>query len=147
MKDPTLAEYYARRVSEYEEIYAKPERQSDLHALKDHIKNLLHGHHTLEIACGTGYWTTVVGETAASVLGIDLHTSVLERAMARCRGQPHVRFQQADAYLKNITVINHLGHRIDSLYDEFDSLSGIRHRSKMAFLFHRNIENLIFRYK
>ena len=32
-----LADYYAQRAAEYERIYAKPERQADLAALRDRI--------------------------------------------------------------------------------------------------------------
>ena len=52
----------------------------------------------LEIACGTGYWTEVIGGVAASVLATDINASMLELARKRCSHLPGVRFQQADAY-------------------------------------------------
>ncbi|HEY6168738.1 MAG TPA: class I SAM-dependent methyltransferase, partial [Verrucomicrobiae bacterium] len=55
-----LAEYYARRAGEYERIYAKPERQADLAALRARLAEAFRGRRVLEIACGTGYWTEVI---------------------------------------------------------------------------------------
>ena len=39
----SLADYYARRAAEYERIYAKPERQADLAALRSRIAGLFAG--------------------------------------------------------------------------------------------------------
>ena len=52
-----LAAYYAQRAAEYERIYAKPERQADLAALRARFGKLFKGKRVLELACGTGYWT------------------------------------------------------------------------------------------
>src|SRR5712692_10327984 len=59
-----MREYYARRAVEYERVYAKPERQDDLARLRRLLQADLAGHDVLEIACGTGYWTTAIAETA-----------------------------------------------------------------------------------
>lgn len=93
-----MLEYYARRASEYERIYAKPERQADLAVLRERIGGMFAGRPVLELACGTGYWTGVIAARAARVLALDRNEAVLE--VARAKGWPagRVRFGIGDAY-------------------------------------------------
>jgi len=93
-----LLEYYRRRAGEYESIYAKPERQADLAWLRSHIPQRLAGRRVLEIACGTGYWTTLIARSAASVVATDAAEEPM--ALARAKDYPpgSVRFAHADAY-------------------------------------------------
>jgi SAM-dependent methyltransferase len=92
-----MVEYYARRAREYEQIYHKPERQADLLLLKAHLRQLLAGQHVLEVACGTGYWTAVLAETAASIVATDINTEVLDVARAKALGPAPVTLAQAEA--------------------------------------------------
>ena len=80
-----MVQYYADRASEYERIYAKPERQSDLATLKDLIRKTFLDRSVLEIACGTGYWTEVLAGCAQSVVATDINEDVLEIARAKDR--------------------------------------------------------------
>ena len=59
-----LKQYYARRAAEYEVIYAKPERQVDLAAMKLAIAEAFQGRSVVEIACGTGWWSSSSRSTA-----------------------------------------------------------------------------------
>lgn len=52
-----LAAYYAQRAAEYERIFAKPERQADLAALKARVRKMFTNRKVLELACGTGFQT------------------------------------------------------------------------------------------
>lgn len=90
--------YYAARAREYEQIYAKPERQADLRVLEALIPRLLAGRHILEVACGTGYWTQFLANTAPHILATDVNAEVL--AVAAHKGLPaaQVTFQVEDAY-------------------------------------------------
>jgi ubiquinone/menaquinone biosynthesis C-methylase UbiE len=90
--------YYARRASEYESIYAKAERQDDLASLKKRLPELISGLEVLEIACGTGYWTQVIADSANSILATDLSEEVLNIARQKSYGRCQVAFQLADAY-------------------------------------------------
>jgi demethylmenaquinone methyltransferase/2-methoxy-6-polyprenyl-1,4-benzoquinol methylase len=93
----SLIDYYAKRAGEYERIYQKPERHADLAALKKLCAQSLAGHDVLEIACGTGYWTQPVSQTAKSIVATDINDEVLQIARAkeyRCA----VSFQQADVF-------------------------------------------------
>ena len=78
-----LVDYYAKRANEYERIYQKPERQKDLANLRKLFRQAFAGHSVLEIACGTGYWTQVVAETAKSITATDINDDVLQIARAK----------------------------------------------------------------
>lgn len=92
------AVYYPRRAPEYDEIYARPERQEDLAVLKTKVPELLAGLDVLEIACGTGWWTQWIVPAAASVLGTDLSPEMLAQAQAKAWPSGGVTFRCLDAY-------------------------------------------------
>jgi SAM-dependent methyltransferase len=94
----TIAEYYRQRAAEYDEVYAKPERQRDLAELKALLPPLVAGRRVLEIAAGTGYWTQVITRTAASVTATDLNAQPLAVAAARDYGPAAPLLMTADAY-------------------------------------------------
>ena len=96
--DDALRRYYAARAREYEAIYAKPERQRDLRRLERDIPARLAGRRVLEIACGTGYWTRLLAQSAAHVVGVDASAQTLEVARAKGLPQDRVEFRLADAY-------------------------------------------------
>ena len=93
----SLIDYYAKRANEYERIYKKPERQADLAALRKLCAQSLAGHNVLEIACGTGYWTQPVSQTAKSIVATDINDEVLQIARAK-KYHCEVSFQQADVF-------------------------------------------------
>jgi len=93
-----LVEYYRRRAGEYEAIYAKPERQADLAVLRKEVPQRLAGRRVLEIACGTGYWTTLVAPLAASIVATDMAEEPMAIAQAKAYPPGRVRFAAADAY-------------------------------------------------
>jgi demethylmenaquinone methyltransferase/2-methoxy-6-polyprenyl-1,4-benzoquinol methylase len=93
-----LVDYYRRRAREYEAIYAKPERQGDLHFLREHIPSRLAGRRVLEVACGTGYWTVLVARTAAGIVAVDAAEEPMRIATSKDYGERNVCFELADAY-------------------------------------------------
>jgi demethylmenaquinone methyltransferase/2-methoxy-6-polyprenyl-1,4-benzoquinol methylase len=97
LASPELIDYYRRRAAEYEAIYAKPERQTDLAILRQAIPAKLRGARVLEIACGTGYWTQLVTEVAAEVVATDLAEEPMRIAQSKSYGKQPV-FAFADAY-------------------------------------------------
>ena len=96
--DPAMKAYYADRAREYERIYAKAERQTDLRKLEELIPAALSGRKVLEVACGTGYWTQHIARTALQVLATDLTEETLEVARSKSLPEKKVRFAIADAY-------------------------------------------------
>ena len=97
MKSAELVDYYRRRAAQYEAIYEKPERQRDLALLRTKLAEVFARLRVLEVACGTGYWTQVIAETAKSVVAADL----AEEPMNIARAKRYARdpfFVSADAY-------------------------------------------------
>lgn len=93
-----LAAYYARCAGTHEDAYRKPERQADLAILHDRVRDAVRGHRVLEVACGAGYWTGQLAQSAASVLATDINPQMIERAQARGLPAGKLRFALANAY-------------------------------------------------
>jgi demethylmenaquinone methyltransferase/2-methoxy-6-polyprenyl-1,4-benzoquinol methylase len=108
-----LAAYYVRRAAEYERIYAKPERQTDLAALRARIGKLFAGRKVLELACGTGYWTEAIAPQAAQLTALDVNEEVLEIARSK-KNAAKVEFVRGSAY-----EIPDFGRRHDALFAGF----------------------------
>ncbi|MCY0725645.1 class I SAM-dependent methyltransferase, partial [Klebsiella pneumoniae] len=79
-------------------FYAKPERQADLLLLKKKVSELLSNARVLEVACGTGYWTTVIANAARSVSATDVAEEPMNIARAKAYPKRNVTFVEADAY-------------------------------------------------
>ncbi|MFX1310416.1 MAG: class I SAM-dependent DNA methyltransferase [Promethearchaeota archaeon] len=98
-----IQQYYANRAKEYDLTYQRPERQDDLKKICSLLKKLLHGHHVLEIACGTGYWTKIIASVAKSITATDINNEVLQIARNKLINSKKVAFIHDDSYsLKKI---------------------------------------------
>lgn len=93
-----LRTYYARRAPEYERVYDKPERQAEMVVLRENVATLLAGRRVLEIACGTGYWTSVIAPSARYVMATDAVEEVLAIARTKTLPPGRVEFRIADAF-------------------------------------------------
>jgi SAM-dependent methyltransferase len=91
-----IVQYYKQRASEYEKIYARPERQADLAEAAAILKNIFAGKNVFEIACGTGYWTQCIAETASSILATDINPEVLDIAKQKHYDNARVSFAVTD---------------------------------------------------
>ena len=92
-----MQSYYAARANEYDAVYEKPERQSDLRDIERWLPAVLGGRRILEIACGTGYWTQFLAPEAASIVAIDSAEETLRIARNRVTAG-NVSFALGDAY-------------------------------------------------
>lgn len=92
-----IQSYYAARAEEYDDVYRKPERQSDLRAIERWLPAVFAGATVLEIACGTGYWTRFIAPAAAAVAAIDSAPETLRLAEQRSSAN-NVEFRVGDAY-------------------------------------------------
>ncbi len=94
-----IVDYYRRRAGEYDEIYEwrDPHRQEEQELLGDAMKRSLRGRRVLEVACGTGYWTEVLSESARMITATDIGEEVIELAKKKRYHCP-VRFKREDAY-------------------------------------------------
>lgn len=93
-----MTDYYAKRASEYECIYQKPERQENLKQIQSVLAGSFGGLNLLEIACGTGYWTQFACKSARSIVATDYNVEVLDIARAKNYGVCPITFVKADAY-------------------------------------------------
>ena len=104
-----LADYYAQRASEYEEVYARADRRGGVELLKRKLPELFGGRRVLEVACGTGFWTGAIASTAASIDALDVNDEVLEIARAKKIGK--VSYLRGSAY-----ALPDFGRRHDALF-------------------------------
>ena len=97
--DDKLVEYYRRRAGEYEEIYdwRDSDRQREQDLLSTAIRDSLRGRDVLEVACGTGWWTRILSESARSIMATDLGDEVMDIAREKKYLCP-VTFRREDAY-------------------------------------------------
>lgn len=95
--DLPMRRYYAARAPEYDRVYQKPERQADIHALKQWLPSRFLGRRVLEVACGTGYWTQVIAPVASMMVALDAAPETLRVAKARV-SSGKVEFVEGDAY-------------------------------------------------
>jgi demethylmenaquinone methyltransferase/2-methoxy-6-polyprenyl-1,4-benzoquinol methylase len=92
-----LLRYYAERAPDFDKVYARPERQGDLRALRNLLSRWFAGQRVLEVACGTGYWTGCIAGSAHSVLATDLSDEMLAVARRRHFQRGNVSLQRVDA--------------------------------------------------
>ncbi|MGH3741686.1 MAG: class I SAM-dependent methyltransferase [Micromonosporaceae bacterium] len=86
--------YYRAGAGEYDRAYAEHE---DLRRLLAAADSLPIAGDVLELACGTGQWTSVLAARAGSVTALDASAEMLALARARA-ASPHVRFVQANVF-------------------------------------------------
>lgn len=112
--DESMRAYYARRAQSYERVYHKPERQADLRAIEAWLPAQFAGRAVLELACGTGWWTSHGARDARSWLATDVNPEPL--AIARSKALPScVRLAHVDAY----TLAGLDGERFDGAFAGF----------------------------
>jgi ubiquinone/menaquinone biosynthesis C-methylase UbiE len=94
-----MEEYYRRRAKEYEQMYYRsdPLWQKELKQIRNAIKKKLRGRRLLEIACGPGYWTQILSETARTIVATDAVQEMLKLAKTKKYGCP-VSLAKTDAY-------------------------------------------------
>ncbi len=93
-----LVAYYNDRAAEYEKIYAKPERQDDLLRAATIVQDIFANKQVLEIACGTGYWTERIAQSATSILATDINAAVIDVAKRKTYPNDKVFFEIADIF-------------------------------------------------
>ena len=94
-----MKEYYRRRAEEFEAVYhrADPARRAEIKRLSQAAQEALRGRRVLEVACGTGYWTRCVSQTAREITATDSVEEVLNVARRKIYHCP-VIFHLENAY-------------------------------------------------
>lgn len=104
-----MKEYYNKRAKEYEQIYHRddPVRQSELAKIKNLLRNSFRNKSVLEVACGTGYWTEAVAQTAKNITAVDYSVEMIQLAKTK---EIKATFIDDDAFsLKNVSDIFNAG--------------------------------------
>lgn len=104
-----MKEYYNKRAKEYEQIYHHddPVRQSELAKIKNLLRNSFRNKSVLEVACGTGYWTEAVAQTAKNITAVDYSVEMIQLAKTK---EIKATFIDDDAFsLKNVSDIFNAG--------------------------------------
>lgn len=86
--------YYRARAAEYDRVYAE---RDDLREVLSLIDSLPVAGDVLELACGTGRWTSLLAARARSVTAVDAAPEALALARERVTS-PAVRFECADVF-------------------------------------------------
>jgi SAM-dependent methyltransferase len=92
-----LTDYYRKRASEYDTLYATAAWQSELAVLRDWLVAQVRSRTILEVAAGTGYWTAVAAPVASAITATDINPEMLAIASAKELGA-HVALVQADCW-------------------------------------------------
>lgn len=101
-----LTEYYSKRANNYEKIYNRQDkiRRKEQEIIASYIKNSFKNKYVLEIACGTGYWTKYLIDSATKVISIDSSLEMLAIAAKRYASHSLINFLQMDAYIPPKTI-------------------------------------------
>jgi demethylmenaquinone methyltransferase/2-methoxy-6-polyprenyl-1,4-benzoquinol methylase len=94
--DESTEAYYARRATTYEEIYRRPVRQPDLALIKTRLAQVFAGKRVLDVASGTGFFTSAFAPFAREVVGVDTARETLD--IANQKQLPNTRFVVGNAY-------------------------------------------------
>jgi 2-polyprenyl-3-methyl-5-hydroxy-6-metoxy-1,4-benzoquinol methylase len=92
--------YYDRRADVYDVSmgYDNPDVVRVLAPVIAALQDEMRDRSALEIACGPGFWTQRVAESARSILATDYNDSTLAMARAKSIDPARVTFVRADAY-------------------------------------------------
>jgi len=99
MTDKDTINYYRERATEYEQIYYRdnPERRQEIADEVARLQKLVAGKKVLELACGTGYWTAAMAETASHVTALDIWPEMIAEAKKKPHKGP-VEFVAVDMF-------------------------------------------------
>jgi SAM-dependent methyltransferase len=96
----SIAKFYATLASEFDDMSGfGSEQVEQMYApLKEKYLAAFKDRDVLEVACGTGYWTTVLARTARSVFATDINPEQVEITRSKVQSFHNVRCQVASAY-------------------------------------------------
>lgn len=92
--------YYRARAAEYDVTSQPPGDPLAEHigAIRAALTGLALGGRVLEVAAGTGQWTGLLAATADELIVTDASPEMLVLNRQKVGGQPHVRYEMADAF-------------------------------------------------
>jgi multimeric flavodoxin WrbA/ubiquinone/menaquinone biosynthesis C-methylase UbiE len=145
---PKTTDYYRVRAKEYEQIYYRdnPERRQEIADEVVRLKQLVNGKKVLELACGTGYWTQVMSETAAHITALDIWPEMIDEAQKKTFNGP-VKFKVMDMFkgqlpansFDRVAVGFWFSHQPKQEYEKFfDLISKPLHEDGLIWLIDNN---------
>lgn len=90
------------------------------------------GKRVLDAACGEGYGSALLAQSAASVLGVDIAVDTIDHARARYADAPGLRFLQAD-----VTALDALPDASFDVIVSFETLEHVHAQARMVAGFRR----------
>ena len=93
-----IADYYSIQAENYHNKYYNSQSSSDplIIPLVDILKTAFKGCDVLEIACGTGFWTKIVAESANSIVATDVNPEMIYQAGKRLSKLDNITFKVTD---------------------------------------------------
>jgi len=90
MTDRKLVDYYRARAPEYEQAYYRhqPGRRKEISDEMEYLQELAKDKDILDIACGTGYWTQIMSQTAHFITAADISVEMLRVALKKSYKAP-----------------------------------------------------------
>jgi ubiquinone/menaquinone biosynthesis C-methylase UbiE len=97
-QDPSVPEQYDAWANIYDVFWARYVNKTI--PVLQRVADVASGERVLDLACGTGTFErrVLTDVPDATLVGVDLASSMVERARAKLGGQPGVRFEQADVH-------------------------------------------------
>lgn len=93
-----VASYYSSKASAYHEDSGYGSASGIDSELTEYLKQAYEGRRVLEIACGTGYWTRQVAETACEITGMDASRGMLAEAERLNSCSANTAFTHSNAF-------------------------------------------------
>ena len=95
-----MQQYYGKRAAKYDSSmeYNDEKKVAELQPVIRRLQEMLKGKRVLELACGPGFWTQFVAETAEHIVATDYNQSTLEEASKKDIPKDRVQLLRADAY-------------------------------------------------
>jgi SAM-dependent methyltransferase len=97
-EDSVLRAYYEAWAPDFDEAYAASPFALWMESMVADLRAVVRGRRTLEIACGTGFWTALAAEAAAEIVACDTSPAMLALAGERLAAARNVALVAADAY-------------------------------------------------
>ena len=94
-----MRNYYRMRAHEYEDIYSRldPIQQKEQQSLLKALRSTVSNRDILDIASGTGYWTSLISDSSTTIVGLDFTDAVLSQAQTKTYHCP-TSFCLSDAF-------------------------------------------------
>lgn len=96
--NPNAPVYFARPSTGSDSLLQNPNAQSDIQSIRSCIRDHLTWKRILEVGCGTGYWSSVLGNIARFTTSTDPSEQIIQKARTANRHVGRVFFLTIDPF-------------------------------------------------